>query len=401
MESISSFDSALFNGTAINCVPTTLPVVMPLKENCHKGDQHAATPSRNTTTKLKRETAEEFAKIEKRRVKDRIRRRKTILRRKCEREALNWEITELSKQVDLLKRKIDVDTSASAPTCRKTQELQALTDERRYLRDEVRKQAGLINDIYTVFHDQLGPTDLTPALMSNGKVSERISTPCLEHSEPRLIQQYVRELVDVYKQTASIFPCATQCSPQSSVVTTTRETQNGTEFFQSYGTQMMPFEYRQTCHYLWQLVILGHRQEDRQIYREVEDPENTLALRFRLQGASLVVHHAIRRFQEKDRTVLVWRALTEGEGVFSGMHTDETGWCVVHSSAMDSCAIVETCSRVVPMHIGAAASRVSVAEQFTSIVIKSIEEDILQISMKLDKLLLDEALEHIHVEDED
>ncbi|KAF4035096.1 hypothetical protein GN244_ATG12866 [Phytophthora infestans] len=175
--------------------------------------------------------------------------------------------------------------------------------------------------------------------------------------------------------------------------------QNGTEFFQSYGRQIMPFEYGQTCHHLWRLVLLGHRQEDRRFYRDAQDPENILGVRCRLRGSS-VVHFAIRRFEEKDRTVLVWRALTEGEGIFSGMYTDETGWCKVHSAEMNSCTTVETCSRVVPMHFGVSASRLGVAEQFISIVLKSNEEDIEQIAMKLDKLLLDEALEHIHLESE-
>ncbi|ETL34882.1 hypothetical protein L916_12937, partial [Phytophthora nicotianae] len=355
--------------------------------------------------KRKQETVEEFAKKEKRRLKDRIRRRKTVQRRKCEREALTREIKELSVQVEILKRKADVGIRTSPPTCQKTLNLQALTDERRFLRDEIRKRVGLIHDMRNAFHEQvLQQTGTYPVLRSNGKVSGGGNDLCLKHPESPLIQQYILELAGVYKQTASVFPCSTESSPQSSIIKTTREkNQNGTEFFQSYGTQMMPFEYRQTCHYLWQLVILGHRQEDRLLYRVVDDPENTLAMRFRLHGSNseayVVMHYAIRRFEEKDRTVLVWRALAEGEGVFSGMHTDETGWCIVHSSAMDSCAIVETCSRVVPMHIGAAASCVGVAEQFTGIVLKSIEEDILQISVKLDKVLLDEALEHIHVEE--
>ncbi|KAG1712587.1 hypothetical protein DVH05_000329 [Phytophthora capsici] len=330
-----------------------------------------------------------------RRLKDRIRRRNTILRRKCEREALQWEIRELSKQVELLKNKGGMDTCSSAwesTASRHIRAMQRLVDERRKLRQEVQKQAAMIHDMRDLLRNKVH----VPGGINNIKVDQ---------SESPLIQQYVHELPGMYKQTASVFQtCTLNSSPQSSIIQTTRETQDGTEFFQSYGQVLMPFGCHQTCSFLWHLVVLAHRRENRKIY-SVGDSENTLAVSFRVEESCaanqivpMMVHYAMRRYEEADRTVLVWRSLTEGEGVFWGMHMDETGWCVVHASPTDASTVVETCSRLVPMHLN---SDRDLTDQFTAVVVKAAEDDILHISRKLDKLLLDEALEHIQVGTDD
>ncbi|KAL3670909.1 hypothetical protein V7S43_004094 [Phytophthora oleae] len=329
------------------------------------------------------------SKREIRRLKDRIRRRQTMVRRKCEREALNWEIRELSKQVELLRSRVDADTCSLATASR---HIQGLADERRELREEVRKRAVLIHDMRNLLHEKLQET--------GGSNSAK-----LEHSESPLIQQYVRELAGIYQQTTSVFQmCIMNMSPQSSIIQTTRENQEGTEFFQSCGKLLMPFGYYQTRSFLWRLAVLAHRHEDRKAYSDVEDPENTLAVRFRVKGryaehpVSMMIHYVMRRYEEEDRTVLVWRSLSEGEGAFKGMYADETGWCVVYSSSLDASTVVETCSRIVPMHF---CSDGDLAKQFTAVVLSAVSEDIVHISMNLDKLLLDEALEHIHIASEE
>ncbi|KAK1929560.1 hypothetical protein P3T76_014958 [Phytophthora citrophthora] len=317
------------------------------------------------------EMKEQLSKIEIRRLKDRIRRRRTILRRKCELEALNWEIQELSKQVESLRSKGGADTPTlawKATASRQIRALQRLADERRNLRQEVRKQAVLIHDMSNVLHNKL-------------QESVESNSPRLEQSKSPLIQQYVRELPGIYKQTASVFQmCTMNSSHHSSIIQTTRETQDGTEFFQSCGRVLMPFGYHQTRSFLWRLAVLAYRHENRKIY-SVGDPENTLAVRFRVKGsyadnktASMTVHYAMRRYEEADRTVLVWRSLTEGEGVFWGMHMDETGWCIVRASPTDASTVVETCSRLVPMHL---SSDRNLTDQFTAVVLKAAEQRLL------------------------
>ncbi|KAG7384951.1 hypothetical protein PHYPSEUDO_002097 [Phytophthora pseudosyringae] len=371
---------------ALTPLPVTLPLGKAANYGSHaqcEGDQpRNATPSPTGAPDVDaiQGDSKDFEKKELRRLKDRIRRRKVIIRRNCEVQALRSQIDELSEQIQ---RKTGAEMNSSVWKATAGRQVKAL-QERRLLREEVRKRAGWIRGMRNLVHGQPQQAEALPASVQ------------AEH--PLLFQLYIRELDAVSKQTNDIFRAfAMDSSPQSSMIKTTREKQGDTEFFQSYGKQLMPFEYRQTCHFLWQLVALAHRQEGRQLHRQVEDPANTVAITFRYcdqdQTASVTEHYVIRRYTASYRTVLVWRALHEGEGVFRGMHSDETGWCVIHAATLDACTVVETCTRVVPMPLGSAASHVSKVDQFTSTVLKSAEEDILQISMKLDKVLLEEASE--------
>ncbi|KAF1779832.1 hypothetical protein GQ600_16579 [Phytophthora cactorum] len=50
-----------------------------------------------------------------------------------------------------------------------------------------------------------------------------------------------------------------------------------------------------------------------------------------------------------DRVVIVWRKFTEGEGVYAGMHSDETGWNIVRPSSDGAGTVMESIIRYVPM----------------------------------------------------
>ncbi|KAK1942673.1 hypothetical protein P3T76_006172 [Phytophthora citrophthora] len=74
---------------------------------------------------------------------------------------------------------------------------------------------------------------------------------------------------------------------------------------------------------MWQLVLVLRQEEDRELYEGIEDPENTLALKFRISTclptgkiASAVQRVVGRRYHENDRIVGVWRSFTEGEDLF-------------------------------------------------------------------------------------
>lgn len=61
-------------------------------------------------------------------------------------------------------------------------------------------------------------------------------------------------------------------------------------------------------------------------------------------------HSVVRRYIEADRVVFVWRALTEGQGDFEGLYTDETAWYVLRpSAAKDEAMVVEVFTRLVPV----------------------------------------------------
>ncbi|OWY92158.1 hypothetical protein PHMEG_00038951, partial [Phytophthora megakarya] len=141
-------------------------------------------------------------------------------------------------------------------------------------------------------------------------------------------------------------------------------------YYQHADRQTLPFNFIQTCHSMWHLAQLKHRQEDREIY---EGLENTIALKFRVSNrrmaetVSLLQRVVVRRFQENNWVVVVWKVFTEGEGLFRGMHSDETGLCVARPSSSSAATgtILDTCFRHVPMHFSSSSSCTPVVNEFT------------------------------------
>ncbi|GMF34248.1 unnamed protein product [Phytophthora fragariaefolia] len=310
MEGVQGFDEALSDEALTDLFSSPLPVTWSPQgaippdqfESQLSGAKNYGPPHTSSSLISKLSTTDDIAtKKMIRREKDRIRRRKTIMRQKREREALQLRIDKLSKQVEELKGK-----------------------QRRY-REQNLSMLGVNVD---------------------SSVASRSMAKNQQHSDSTLIRQYIQELDTVYAQTDNIFKPFNENPCNAEQFKATRKTEGATEYFQSSAKQLVPFGYSQTSQYLWRLIALEHRQEDRRFCIDIEEPENTIAMSFRLidrlmidRNASLFVLVVARRYEENDRTVIVWRALTEGEGSFRGMHSDETGWCVVRPSAMDACTI--------------------------------------------------------------
>ncbi|ETK81399.1 hypothetical protein L917_12835 [Phytophthora nicotianae] len=92
-----------------------------------------------------------------------------------------------------------------------------------------------------------------------------------------------------------------------------------------------PFAFEATCNYLWNGTIVPYPQHDREAFDLVGDLENTRVIKFRLKktlnsGAtvSILKRAVARRFFDENRMVMVFQIFSEGEGMFSGMDTDET-----------------------------------------------------------------------------
>ncbi|KAF4134847.1 hypothetical protein GN958_ATG16103 [Phytophthora infestans] len=103
------------------------------------------------------------------------------------------------------------------------------------------------------------------------------------------------------------------------------------QFFQHRYRVLQPFALAETSRAMWNLATITNRQTDRQGYNAITDPDNTDAVRFRVQKTlasgstvSIMRHVVSRRFVEQDRVVIVWKIFSEGEGVYSGMDMDET-----------------------------------------------------------------------------
>ncbi|ETK73817.1 hypothetical protein L915_19284 [Phytophthora nicotianae] len=118
----------------------------------------------------------------------------------------------------------------------------------------------------------------------------------------------------------------------------------------AHGT-IVPFGFNETCHAL-SVALLSNRVGD--VYTDgIEDPENARAFKHHfdfsqeLGDSATLVLHAVRT-----RVIFVTRSLTEGEGDFKGLYTDETAWVVLRraTEATDgNDMVLEDYTRLVPV----------------------------------------------------
>ncbi|KAI9908950.1 hypothetical protein PsorP6_014984 [Peronosclerospora sorghi] len=183
-----------------------------------------------------------------------------------------------------------------------------------------------------------------------------------------------------------------------------REGDGEIEYFEFRNKFTQPFSYHHTERTMWKLAQLRHRQEDREEFWEVADPSDTLVVRFRLRQTltsgstvSVLQRHVVCRFVEKNRTTLVWKTHSEGEGIFQGMHSDETGWLALEAFD-DTTTDVMVCVRQAPMKVMLSSSGTpACVEEFHEMVKRSVSEDMSEVTSALDKLLLEDTLADIEI----
>ncbi|KAG1691825.1 hypothetical protein DVH05_026200 [Phytophthora capsici] len=347
---------------------------------------------------------------EKHRSKDAIRRSEYRKKQKAEKEALRREIDELSAKLDKLQDSSDnggvsPSTDAALSSClwkaiasRQKEHREAAEEEQLHLRAAISSRATLIEDLSGFLRKRVHDGAITSGADSEGgpRLQKRMR---LEPTDSALFETFIQELHAVYLQTDEVVR-ACELSMTMETPFTTKHKDGETEYYQHADRQTLPFRYKQTCHSIWHLAELKHRQEDREIFEGVEDPENTMAMKFRItsrrmgETVSLLQRVVVRRFQEANRVVVVWKVFTEGEGIFRGMHSDETGWCVIRPSTTASATgtILDTCFRHVPMHFRSSSKSEPVVSEFTKLVVSTGEEENKTVYEALEKMLLDATL---------
>ncbi|RLN80925.1 hypothetical protein BBJ28_00003395 [Nothophytophthora sp. Chile5] len=279
--------------------------------------------------------------------------------------------------------------------------------QHRRLETAVENRAKVIQEVGSMLHERLYGSGA--ALPTGNGTLEQQSTIRLEPDDTALYEDYLQDLAGIYAQTDEVFRlCGVEDTPEASFRREPKRRRDGElEFFENLDVLLIPFDYQKTCSAMWQAMTLVYRQKDRQHYEGVTDPDNTMAVKFRFQcpgeadeRVEMVVRFVMRRYVEANRLVIVWRALSEGEGEYAGMHSDETGWCVVRpldTNASDSVelpTVMQTFIRFVPMNFASGASGERNADQFTKLVVISGEEDGLEVARMMESLLLDDSHSH-------
>ncbi|KAK1945925.1 hypothetical protein P3T76_002973 [Phytophthora citrophthora] len=220
-------------------------------------------------------------------------------------------------------------------------------------------------------------------------------------SDVKMYENFMQELAVAYARTDAVFH---DCGLAGSVPTNTsfykplrRHDSVRETFFESTSAFVMPKKYPNSANAMVDAMRQIHQQHPRRKLLETgEGPSDTLAIKFgtvnQCEGENVVPLSLItvqHRFVEIDRTVLVWRCLIEGEGGFAGTFLDETGWCVIRPTTMDllEATDVRTCIHSVPIHRGVHSVE-GRDEMFANAVVRSSQQDSLQLVQLMDQLLI-------------
>lgn len=345
------------------------------------------------------------------RSKDAIRRSEYRKRQKAEKEALRQEINDLSAKLDKLQSSSgeggsSPTTDAALSTClwraiasRQKEHRRAAEDEQSHLRAIITSHATLIQDLCGFLckrtHDKTIASD---EFGSAPRLQKRMR---LEATDSVLFEMFLQELKTLYYQTDHVLSTCKMVSAFDMPVIT-KHKDGTTEYYEHAERQVLPLSFERVFRSIWHIAQLQHRQEDREIYEGVEDPENTMAMKYRItsrrmgETVSLLQRIVMRQYPEKNRVVAVWKVFTEGEGLFRGMHSDKTGWAVLRPSTNEAGActgtILDTCFRLVPMHFSNMSTCAPVVKEFTDMVIHTEEEESQHVRQGLENMLLDDEL---------
>ncbi|CAH0493212.1 unnamed protein product [Peronospora farinosa] len=376
-------------------MPTLLPLEPIPVDN-------AVTPVMPASANSERLTVQQ----QQRRSKDAARRSEYRKRQKEEKDSLRKEIDELSAKLDKLQDSTDAGrTSPSTDgallnylwksiASRQKNHLENAEKEQQQLRAAISSRTTLIENMCGLLKKRLH--DGSVANDEFGDTPRLKKRMLLTPTDSALFHTFIRELHTVYLQTDEVIT-ACNSSMTKKFPAITRFKDKETEYYQEADRQTLPFKYKQICQSLWHWAQLKHRQEDREIYETMEDPGNIIAMKFRItsrrmgETVSLLQRTAARRFQEVNRVVVVWKVFSEGEGLFQGMHSDETGWCVVRPSTDSSMGgtILETCIRRVPMHFTSLMTYTPVINEFTDLVFATGDEENKSVLKALETMSLD------------
>ncbi|OWZ18209.1 hypothetical protein PHMEG_0007736 [Phytophthora megakarya] len=384
-----------------------LPPLVP-DTNDVKSSQLTSKFSRSSSNKWsgteRRRDKEVISKRLLKKAKDRTRSRKYYQRQQSTFENLRREVENLTSKL-AQKHRIKAENEAQLLV---SWRLMANWQRGARLNAEVHQQrlCAAIDEQTTRIHEFQTFLNSQIRVQRNLVVSEgqHFTNNLYAHMKP-LLALYDTDIFDIYVQELDMIHAQIDMALHNFEFAYTMEGSNTTKtswkeerktgHFVYLDEQVIPSEFEKACNSLWQLTSLTHRQESRHQRFDIADPENTVAIKFRISTrlnsgriASVFEHIVTRRYQERGRMVLVWRSLTEGEGMFAGMNAEETGWCVATPIEGSTDTLLRTCVRHTPMHFRGVVANTPEVKQFTSLVLDTGTNDVFETTNKLEELCL-------------
>ncbi|EGZ09027.1 hypothetical protein PHYSODRAFT_347981 [Phytophthora sojae] len=347
--------------------------------------------------------------VENVRSRDAIRRSTYRQKQKAQKEELYRQVEQLSSQLAMLQqKKKDADASQGmgfaqtavwkALANRHLQGRMIAEEQRRRLCEAVHRRSALIRDLGVIIRKRFSEEQPEEA----GSATKR---PRTESPDMALYQAYINELDEAYARTDSIFKETAahreelECDDSFGFYNAPRAVVKDSRYHELVGKSTTPFAYERVHAQVGRVCCMENRM-GRERIEGPWVPENTTIVKARVDipvvAGSLVQHTVMRKYQEADRVVVVWRKFTEGKAEFAGMHSDETGWNIVRPSP--SCVgggagtVLESVTRFVPINFSSAASTGVTVKQFADTIIKVGEEECQSCIEQLEKMLLDDAL---------
>ncbi|KAG6592471.1 uncharacterized protein IUM83_12517 [Phytophthora cinnamomi] len=329
-----------------------------------------------------------------------LRQRKYRLRVKGEREELRQLEIELSKQVkEILEARQGTNTTARTDLVlsksfwkqvaehQKQRRLHAEKDKDRLLAI-VNSQAMYLESLgLTLRECPSWPVSVIVGASSEGcdRLDDRRWLR-LKSSDAAVYDIFLQDVKDSYARIDRVFEeCEMGSLAIGSACSLRLHHPNGCVKSSQYVTKwLQPFSFEDGCTKLWTLCRLPHRQIDRHEHSDISDPENTIAFKFRVRKtlscgstASILKRVVVRRIVESGRVVIVTKVFSEGEGIFSGMDIDETWWSTIrpHSDGSKTRALLQTCTRRVPVKYITANPEGLAVKAFEAMVEEAIKVD--------------------------
>ncbi|KAL7688845.1 hypothetical protein Plhal304r1_c018g0065741 [Plasmopara halstedii] len=329
------------------------------------------------------------------RTQDASRRNTYRQKQKAHKEALYMQVEELSSQLfALMEAKeaalVSIDmtqgTIWKALAIRNKQVRQNAEDQRAKLRAAVDRRARLIQDLGQLVQKRMHEEALEDLVYTAKRL--RTETP-----NKALYEVYLKELDEIYAKTDSIIYATAKLADMKTC-----------ERSRLFYYPPQPFSSNSSCHELIGMFTTPYAYEKvrKNLYemyclefRLGSLSHDAAITKYRVESlmGSAIQHCVKRQYNECNRIVIVWRKFTEGEGNFGGMHSDETGWCVVGPSKRNGTlsSVVQFVSRFVPIHLSVASASTNLMKQFADLLVKSNEE-ICQLGLQtLENEILDDA----------
>ncbi|KAG6618532.1 uncharacterized protein IUM83_01336 [Phytophthora cinnamomi] len=345
--------------------------------------------------------------VESIRSRDAIRRSTYRKKQKEQKNALHTQVEELSLRLAELQTKKAASQERQGAGFAHTAVWKALAnrhlqgrliaeEQQRRLREAVEKRAALIQDLGLILRKRISEEQPEDARL----VAKR---PRTESPDMALYETYINELDEVYARTDKVFEETAADREAFEVddslgLCNTQRVVKDSAYHELVGKSTTPFSYDRVHEYVSRVSCMENRP-GREVIVGSRIPENTTIVKARVNmpgsAGSIVQHSIVRKYYEANRVVVVWRKFTEGEGAFTGMHSDETGWNIVRPSP--SCigggasTLLESVTRFVPINFSSAASGATL-KQFADTIIKAGEEDCQVCMQLLEQMLLDDAL---------